>query len=580
MKSYKIYSKPGRPEWSSFFVLHLFFFAGFASQAFAQQADLGKFEKQVQTAIVKARPASVYLNDYDPKTKTRIGHRFSGVVVNADGIILTAAHASGPDKTYLVTFPDGKEYTATGLGRIAAVDASILKINEKGKWPFAEMGWSSSLKVNEPCLSIAYPASFDANKLVVRFGYVAEVSSTEKANSIRTTCLMEPGDSGGPAFDLLGRVIGIHSSINYSLESNYEVPVDLFRKYWHALQQPEDYKDLPIGEQIPADTLAAAKLAFNNLELLRPAISKLEAQYQAADLKISSTVKGKSQTIIGTLISLHGIAPAKQTSGKSFILSKNSMVGDNPSIDLGKGKIEMARIVTRDERKDLVLLELESHLKDGIVLTALAADTLTLADLGEFLISPQPDAKAIWSVAGTSSFNLPMILRAGYSGSAAVLKEGKVVLGIVQPYSAASAAKLKVGDQVLSINGVTIDSPEHYITEMRKNNPGDVVALVRSSAGITDTLKMKLGKFPAVISHHPAETFTGGKSNFRDGYDHVFVHDAKVTPAECGGPVFDIRGRFVGMNMARYSRTSCIVVTVAELRNFIAKSYQLNTAGI
>lgn len=561
-------------------VLHLLLFAGLAGQTRAQQFEVGALEKQVQFAISKARPASVYLVDYDPKTKALIGGRFSGVVVNAEGVILTAAHATAPNRTYKVTFPDGKECTATGLGRIAAIDAAVLKINEKGTWPCAEMGWSSSLKASEPCISIAYPASFDTNKLVVRFGFVEEVSSIEKANSIRTTCLMEPGDSGGPTFDLLGRLIGIHSSVNISLESNFEVPVDLYRKYWNALQQPEDYENFPVGEEIASDNLAASKLIFNNLQAFFPSVLQLERKLKGSGFKISSILKGKNDTIIGTLVSLVGIANAKEITGKSFLISKNSMVGDNPSVDLGKGKLIKAKIIARDEQRDMVLLELATVLKDGIALTSISADTLTIADLGKFLVSPQPAADGIWSVAGTTTFNLPMKYRAGYSGAGAMMKDGKVVIYMVQSNTGASVAKLKAGDQVLSINGVIIENTDRYITEMRKSKPGEIVSLVRFNAGITDTVKIKMGRFPPIISHHPAETFAGGKSEIRDGFSNVFVHDAKITPAECGGPVFDIHGHFMGMNMARYSRTSSIVVTVPELKSFVENSLQHYTAGI
>lgn len=561
-------------------MLHLLLFAGLAGQASAQEFEVGKLEKQVQVAIAKARPASVYLNDYDPKTKMPIGSRFSGVVVNADGDILTAAHATITNKMYLVTFPDGKQYTATGIGRIHGIDAALLTINEKGTWPFAEMGWSSSLKVNEPCISIAYPASFDTNRLVVRFGYVAEVSSKEKANSIRTTCLMEPGDSGGPAFDLCGRVIGIHSSINNSLESNFEVPVDLYRKYWNALHQPEDYENMPIGEQVSPDSLAGAKVPYNNLAAFYPSVMAIEAKLNGPDFRITSTLNGKSGNINATLLSLNGIVPGRQLAGKSFLISKNSMVGENPSIDLGNGKTEKLRIVARDDRRDLVIMELETSLKTGIMLSAAPRDTISLTDLGRFLVSPQQGGDDIWSVAGSIRFSLAAKYRAGYSGAGTVMKDGKVIVNMVQANTGASAAAVKVGDEVLSINGVAVASPDQYITEMRKSNPGDIITLVRANSGIRTTVKIKMGKYPPGTSHHPAETFTGGKSELRDGFDQVFVHDAIITPDQCGGPVFDIQGHFMGINIARYSRTSCIVVTAPEIKSFIENSLQHFTAGI
>jgi serine protease Do len=132
----------------------------FQENAFSQQAELLKLEKQTQSVIAKARQSSVYINQYNLATKTRMGSRASGVVISADGIVLTAGHVNTPGNSFLIVFPDGKEYVATGLGKIASLDLGILKITEKGTWPYSEMGWSSSLKINEPVISIAYPGSF------------------------------------------------------------------------------------------------------------------------------------------------------------------------------------------------------------------------------------------------------------------------------------------------------------------------------------------------------------------------------------------------------------------------------------
>lgn len=63
---------------------------------------------------------------------------------------------------------------------------------------------------------------------------------------LQSTCLMEPGDSGGPLFDANGNVVGIHSAIDVSEKENFEVPVDLYRTYWSALQQPRTYGEYPV----------------------------------------------------------------------------------------------------------------------------------------------------------------------------------------------------------------------------------------------------------------------------------------------------------------------------------------------
>ena len=76
--------------------------------------------------------------------------------------------------------------------------------------PYAQMGESKSLVKNQPYLSISYPRRQRARLApVVRFGHLVRDGGGTKM--LQSTALMEPGDSGGPLFDLNGRVVGIHS---------------------------------------------------------------------------------------------------------------------------------------------------------------------------------------------------------------------------------------------------------------------------------------------------------------------------------------------------------------------------------
>ena len=121
----------------------------------------------------------------------------------------------------------------------------LIKITSPENLPVAEMGWSSNLKLNEPCISLGYPGAYDAKRgVVVRFGRITK--PVAENGMIQSTCLMEPGDSGGPLFDIQGRVIGIHSNIRRSLDQNYDVPVDQFRRYWSQLTKGETFRGYSI----------------------------------------------------------------------------------------------------------------------------------------------------------------------------------------------------------------------------------------------------------------------------------------------------------------------------------------------
>ena len=68
---------------------------------------------------------------------------------------------------------------------------------------------------------------------------------------------------------------------------------------------------------------------------------------------------------------------------------------------------------------------------------------------------------------------------------------------------------------------------------------------------------------------HVADDIVGGKSDRRDGFGLVISHDAVLRPRECGGPVFDIDGNFLGINIARFSRSRSYVVPRMILKQFV-----------
>ncbi len=541
-----------------------------AQQKETVSLDPKQLQEMIQNTISKAYAASVLIDDYDTVAKVRKNAAFSGVVVSKDGIILTAAHVGMPGRAYVIIFPDGKEYMAKGLGRIQRFDAAVLKITQKGDWPFAELGWSSSLKTNEPCVSIAYPASFRPRMSVVRFGYVANVSDPGRG-MIRTTCLMEPGDSGGPVFDLYGRVVGLHSNIRLELENNFEIPVDVYRKYWTALMKPEDYRTLPSEDKVPADPLFEKRMNYPSIAGIQPQLLTHEAKMDGFTVRLSNTPD--STVALGTLLKITGLTKG-DVHKKIYIISKNSLVKDGVLASFSNGSSEKPKIIYTDERKDLVLMQLDTKGKlNGVDVFAGNKKAFTFSELGELVISPNPTNEGEIGVLGSLRFNLPGMYSAGYFGSNIEIKDGRAWIQMVQENSPASSAGIKVGDEIISLGGVKIESPEMFTKEIQKNKPDEVVKIIYKRGTSEQTIDVKLGKRPARTSTHVAERFLDGKSVRRDGFENAFVHDSKIKPSECGGPVFDIYGNFLGINMARYSRTSSIAVAAAEISSFLEQAF-------
>ena len=191
--------------------------------------ELKAIQKQTVLVVEKVMPAVVGI---------QMGPgQGSGVIVSKEGYVLTAGHVSGtPGKNVTVIFPDGRKVKAKTLGANKGIDSGMIKIEEEGTWPFVEMGQSTELKAGTWCLAIGQPGGFRPGRTPpVRLGRVLENTK----GFVRTDCTLVGGDSGGPLFDLQGRVIGIHSRIGGSITANIHVPVDTYRDTWDRLARGE-----------------------------------------------------------------------------------------------------------------------------------------------------------------------------------------------------------------------------------------------------------------------------------------------------------------------------------------------------
>ncbi|MDA7979727.1 MAG: S1C family serine protease [Pirellulales bacterium] len=201
-------------------------------------AELKVLEAQVESVVEKVMDATVAV---------RVGNaQGSGVIVSADGYVMTAGHVSGtPGRRATIIFPDGRRVRGETLGRHARMDSGLIKITDENEeeWPFAAMGSSDELEDGTWVISLGHPGGYQrGRKPVVRLGRVLETSQS----LIRTDCTLVGGDSGGPLYDMYGHVIGIHSRISRNLSQNYHVPVATYTETWDQLAASEE-----IGSQPP-----------------------------------------------------------------------------------------------------------------------------------------------------------------------------------------------------------------------------------------------------------------------------------------------------------------------------------------
>jgi serine protease Do len=209
-------------------------------------------------AVTKAAPESVgELKDFQAQTKAVLekvipatvclqvgGASGSGVIVSKDGLVLTAGHVSGePDQVINIILPDGKRVKGKTLGVNRGIDSGMVKITTEGEWPYVEMASSKDLKPGQWCISTGHPGGYKVGRSpVVRVGRIGFANSSV----INSDCTLVGGDSGGPLFDMQGRVIGIHSRIGLPISANMHVPVDTYKDTWDMLVRGDKIGENPV----------------------------------------------------------------------------------------------------------------------------------------------------------------------------------------------------------------------------------------------------------------------------------------------------------------------------------------------
>jgi S1-C subfamily serine protease len=170
--------------------------------------------KQVTPAVVSVTDPGVGLG--------------SGVIVRADGIIITNAHVVGTASRVEVGLADGRQIPGQVLGRDPTVDVAIVRVQLTGL-PTAPLGNSDQLEVGQTAIAIGNPIGLDRT---VTTGIISAINRSprgfELGGLIQTDAAINPGNSGGPLLDSQGRVIGINSAILQGTTGlGFAIPINL-----------------------------------------------------------------------------------------------------------------------------------------------------------------------------------------------------------------------------------------------------------------------------------------------------------------------------------------------------------------
>ncbi len=159
----------------------------------------------------------------------------SGTIVDRSGVIVTNFHVIKDATDVKVALADKREFEADIVLKDERTDLAVIRIRDKGDYPFAEIGDSEGLLVGDLVLAIGNP--FGVGQTVTQ-GIVSALARTQVGVAdyrffIQTDAAINPGNSGGALVDLQGRLVGVPSAIysksGGSIGIGFAIPASVVR---------------------------------------------------------------------------------------------------------------------------------------------------------------------------------------------------------------------------------------------------------------------------------------------------------------------------------------------------------------
>ncbi|VVE36079.1 DegQ family serine endoprotease [Pandoraea soli] len=368
----------------------------------------------------------------------------SGFIVSADGYILTNAHVVDDASQVTVKLTDKREFKAKVVGSDKASDVALLKIAATNL-PTVKIGDPSKSKAGEWVVAIGSPYGFDNTVTAGIVSAKARALPDENYTPfIQTDVPVNPGNSGGPLFNLNGEVIGINSMI-YSRTGGFQglsfaIPIDMAMKVKAQLQQFGKVSRGRIGVTIQEVNQSLAK-SFGLPKPEGALVSSIDKNGPAAksDLKPGDVILAVNGTTIEDSVQLpEKIADMRPGEKATLTVWRNGAKQD-----------VSVTVAALSEKKDVASTD----------------DSATHGRLGLAVRDLSPDEKR-----------------------AAQVTHGLLVARVGGP---AEQAGVQAGDIILSLNGTPVTSASQLSDKLKK--AGNNVALLVQRDGQQIFIPVDLG---------------------------------------------------------------------------------------
>ncbi len=238
----------------------------------------------------------------------------TGFIIDPSGFIVTNYHVAGKANSITVTLTDGRKLPAKLIGGDEKTDLALLKVESDKPLPYVQFGDATKVRVGQPVMAVGNPFGLGGT---VTTGIVSargrDIHSGPFDDYIQTDAAINRGNSGGPLFDMEGKVIGINTAIFSPTGGNiglgFDIPSSLAQPVVDQLKDHGRVERGLLGVQIQpvtteiADSLSLGAAKGALVASVEPDSAALKAGIQSGDVirsvdgKAIATVKDLTRTI-------------------------------------------------------------------------------------------------------------------------------------------------------------------------------------------------------------------------------------------------------------------------------------------
>ncbi len=344
-----------------------------------------------------------------------------------------------------------------------------------------------------------------------------------------------------------------------------ELTPQQFRKFRNNPVNPFDISDID-----PDDLDGNIELRFELPSIRNRPVQPFERQSRSLRRRLRPVVAEVASSVVKITDGTDQIALGTVVRSDGLILTKASEILNRSAIycDVGLQGTHEATIVEMDQRNDLALLRINQRNLPAISWS----DSQPLN--GSFVVTPDPEGGVIslgaYSVVARSTIGEGLLGVVPQTAS-----EGVVIAEPVEPDTAAYQAGLARGDVIVSIDGVQILDVQQLVNEIRKRHAGDQIHIGFIRNGAARFAKAKLARNELTgmrAARFKMMSRLGAVPSERDSnFPVVFQHDSELFPEQCGGPICDLHGNVLGINISRESRAASYAIPANHVKTILER---------